>query len=131
MAKLVYLPVKPTDPWNMTGVTCHFSLHSEMPLRGKMEWIFIPFCPCRVKWNKHAIPFYPFPVQISPACHFPMQNVCLFHLQWRNTLQSMSYLLPDLLPYKNLVVIIVVVQTACNHNCSWISTMFLVVFSGT
>ena len=53
------------------GVTCHFSLHAELPFRGKMEWIFIPFYPARVKWNGHAIPNYPFPVQNYTHAHFP------------------------------------------------------------
>ena len=103
-----------------SGVTCHFSLHAELPFRGKMEWIFIPFYPCRVEWTGHAIPFYPFPVHISLAPYFPMQNMCPFVFAMGKYIAFYIVLITELVTIPEVVVVIVVVQLTCNHNCSHI-----------
>ena len=104
----------------ITGVTCHFSLHAKSPFRGKMEWISIPFSPCRVEWNGHAIPFCPFPVHISPACYFPMQNMCCCVFVMGKYIAFYVILITELVTIPTVVVVIVVIQITCNHNCSHI-----------
>ena len=108
----------------ISGVTCHFSLHSKLPFSGKMEWISIPFYPCRVEWTGHAIPFCPFPVHISPAHYFPMQNMrhCVFAMGKYIAFYVIliTKLVTILVTIPTVVVIIVVIQITCNHNCSHI-----------
>ena len=106
------------------SVTCHFSLHAKMPLRGKMEWIFIPFYPCRVEWNGHAIPFFPFPVQSSPTHYFPVQKMCHFLFVMEKYIAIYVILITILVTIPILVVIIVVIQSTCNCNCSHILIMY-------
>ena len=85
-----------------------------------MEWISIPFYPCRVEWTGHAIPFCPFPVHISPAHYFPMQNMhrCVFVMG--KYIAFYIVLITELVTIPTVVVIIVVIQITCNRNCSHI-----------
>ena len=85
-----------------------------------MEWIFIPFYPCRVEWTGHAIPFYPFPVHISPAPYFPMQNMHPFVFAMGKYIAFYVILITKLVTIPEVVVIVVVIQLTCNHNCSHI-----------
>ena len=107
-------------PTCYTSVICHFSLHAKLPFRGKMEWISIPFYPCRVELNGHAIPFCPFPVHNSPACYFPMQNMhhCVFVMG--KYIAFYVVLITKLVTIPTVVVVIVVIQITCNCNCSCI-----------
>ena len=102
------------------GVRCHFSLHAKLPFRGKMEWNSIPFYPCRVEWNGNAIPFCPFPVHISPARYFPMQNMRYFVFAMGKYIAFYVVLITELVTIPTVVVVIVVIQITCNHNCSCI-----------
>ena len=85
-----------------------------------MDWIFIPFYPCRVEWTGHAIPFYPFPVHISPAPYFPMQNIHPFVFAMDKYIAFYVILITELVTIPEVVVIIVVIQLTCNRNCSHI-----------
>ena len=83
-----------------------------------MEWIFIPFYPCRVEWTGHAIPFCPFPVHISPACYFPVQNMRCFVFVMDKYIAFYIILITELVPVPTVVVAIVVIQITCKRNCS-------------
>ena len=81
-------------------------------------------CACTresdVESHDIIIPFYPFPVHISPACYFPMQNMCHCVFAMGKYIAFYIVLITKLVTIPTVVVIIVVIQITCNHNCSCI-----------
>ena len=77
----------------------------------------MPNCPSGAKWNGHAIPFCPFPVHISPAHYFPMQNMCHCVFAMGKYIAFHVVLITELVTIPTVVVVIVVIQIICNYNC--------------
>ena len=106
------------------AILCNPPLFHFPPHSGQCNMPFFPTCRIALQGQNgmdfHSIPFYPFPVHISPVRYFSTQNMHPFVFLMGKYFAFYVILITELVTVPKVVVIIVVIQITCNCNCSHI-----------